>query len=227
MKKRIAMLLTLVLALSLTACGSTEDKDKGNGKDNGQEQQKETTDQTWVQRHMDLLASGEGADHEDYDALRTELDAMRKESGATYMYLLLPMKDGMPALDGDPNGDFAITVDGGEDPDDYGLSYGWEVQFLEAWEGTPAAARSGWDEEDFSCWSGFAPVYHEGKVVGILGVDYPCTDLMEEYPEWNRDREGWNGFEDEITGTVPEAVQAQIDKSISVAEKYAKEVSGL
>ena len=225
MKKRIALLLTLVLALSLTACGSGEDQEQ-SGDGSGGQDQKETVDRTWIQRHLDLLASGEGADHQDYDALRMELDAMREESGATYMYLLLPMKDGVPALDGDPNGDFAITVDGGEDPDDYGLSYGWEIQFLEAWEGTPAAARSAWDEEDFSCWSGFAPVYHDGAVVGLLGVDYPCTDLMAEYPEWNRDREGWNGFEDEITGEIPAAVQAQMDQSVSVAEKYAKQVSG-
>ena len=132
--------------------------------------------------------------------MAAKLAGIAEETGALYVYTLTPGTDGVPALDGESGeeGSYLITVDGCDDPDDWATDYGWEVQFTEAWEGTPASARSAWnEEEDFQCWSAFAPVYDsEGNVVCILGIDYPCADVLNDYPEWNRDMEEWNGIEE-------------------------------
>lgn len=216
MKKYLKLLvavLTMALMLSVTACGDKQDN---------------TADECWADQYAALIESGEARDYADYEAIKAELDKIREESGANYVYALSPDKDGAPSLDGDTTetGSFLITVDGSEEPDDWAVNYGWEIQFTEAWDGTPAAARSAWDDEEGQCWSAFAPVYGEdGAVVCILGIDYPCGDVIADFPEWNRDDASWNGFEDEITGDVPEEIQAVIDSTTALADKYAKQLS--
>lgn len=216
MKKYLKLLvavLTMALMLSVTACGDKQDN---------------TADECWADQYAALIESGEARDYADYEAIKAELDKIREESGANYVYALSPDKDGAPSLDGDTTetGSFLITVDGSEEPDDWAVNYGWEIQFTEAWDGTPAAARSAWDDEEGQCWSAFAPVYGEdGAVVCILGIDYPCGDVIADFPEWNRDDASWNGFEDEITGDVPEEIQAVIDSTTELADKYAKQLS--
>lgn len=216
MKKYLKLLvavLTMALMLSVTACGDKQDN---------------TADECWADQYAALIESGEARDYADYEAIKAELDKIREESGANYVYALSPDKDGAPSLDGDTTetGSFLITVDGSVEPDDWAVNYGWEIQFTEAWDGTPAAARSAWDDEEGQCWSAFAPVYGEdGAVVCILGIDYPCGDVIADFPEWNRDDASWNGFEDEITGDVPEEIQAVIDSTTALADKYAKQLS--
>ena len=70
------------------------------------------------------------------------------------------------------------------------------VEFFESVEyRSPDDTTPGWDD-DVPCWSCFAPVYNSaGEVVCIVGMDMPC-ELLEDYPEWNRDREEWNGIEE-------------------------------
>lgn len=210
--KLTIIIMSFIMVFSLTACGGTSEEPECQ-----------------ADQYVSLINSGEARDFADYDSMKAELDKIREESGATYVYALSPGKDGVPSLDGETgkDGAFLITVDGSEDPDDWAVDYGWEIQFTEAWNGEPAAARSAWDDsDDLQCWSAFAPVYDSnGNVVCILGIDYPCTDVIADNPEWNRDAEDWNGFEDEITAEVPEAVQGVIDNVTSLAEKYAKQLS--
>ncbi len=214
--KWMIALMVLIMAFSFTACGSGDDEEA-------------SADQCWADQYAALLESGEARDYADYDSMKAVLDNIREECGATYVYVLTPGTDGAPDINGesDEDGSYLITVDGSEDPDDWAVDYGWEIQFTEAWEGTPAAARSAWDDsEELQCWSAFAPVYDaEGKVVCILGIDYPCTEVAQANPEWNRDSAQWNGFEDEITGDVPVDVQEMMDNVTSLADKYAKQLS--
>ncbi|NLD19184.1 MAG: hypothetical protein GX663_02915 [Clostridiales bacterium] len=213
--KWMIVVMALIMAFSLTACGDSEEP-------------AESAD-CWADQYAALIESGEAREFADYDSMKATLDDIRDESGATYVYAMSPMKDGKPSLDGDATaeGSFAITVDGSEDPDDWGVDYGWEIQFTEAWEGTPAAARSAWNDSDTEqCWSAFAPVYdEEGNVICLLGIDFPCTDVIVDNPQWNRDGDSWNGFEDEITGEVPETIQAMMDDVTALADKYAKQLS--
>ena len=214
--KVLVVLLALVMVFSMTTMA-------GCGND---------ADATWGDRYVALLDSGEARDYEDYDAMKAELDTIREECGATYVYVLTPAgEDGEtpdPAGESGEDGAYLITVDGSEEPDDWGVDYGWEIQFTEAWEGTPAAARSAWDNYgEGYCWSAFAPVYDsEGNVVCLLGIDYPCDDVVAAYPEWNRDGDSWNGFEDEITGDVPEDVDAMRQLVTNYAAEWARMLSG-
>ncbi len=216
MKKRIlvtllAMVMVFSMAFSMTGCGGDDPA-------------------CWGDKYVALLDSDEARDYEGYDEMKAELDGIREEIGATYVYVLTPGTDGVPDIAGasGEDGSYLITVDGSEEPDDWAVDYGWEVQFTEAWEGTPAAARSAWDNYgDGYCWSAFAPIYDsEGTTVGLLGIDYPCTEVIEEYPEWNRDGDVFNGFHDEITGEVPTAVADMRQLVTDYAAKYAAKLSG-
>lgn len=214
--KLFIALLSLIMMFSLAACGGSEEKEASSA-------------DCWADLHAELLASGDARDFEGYEDLKAEIDNIREESGATYVYALTPGVDGKPDATGESGegASFFITVDGGDDPDDWATEYEWEIQFTEAWEGTPSSARSAWDDSDeLQCWSAFAPVYDkDGNVVCILGMDYPCTEVAQANPQWNRDSEEWNGFEDEITGEVPEDVQAMRDKVTELVDKYAKQLS--
>ena len=147
-------------------------------------------------QYVALIQSGEARDYKDYDAMKAQLDKIREDNGAQYVYCLSPGKDGTPSLEGEtgPGSHFLITVDGSEDPDDWAVDYEWETQFKEAWDGATASARSAWEEEDSLYWSAFAPIKDsKGNVVCILGVDYPA-DEIKDFPEWDRDSDKWNGI---------------------------------
>jgi len=133
-------------------------------------------------RHAELMASGEGSESPLYQQLKLVLDGFRQESGAYYIYCL---------IDQDPADDhFEITVDGSVEPDDWLNPYEVESQFLAALAGTPTPAPSAWNDDEAGLkpvWSAFAPIHNsEGKIVAILGVDYPAPQILE-FPQWNRD----------------------------------------
>ncbi len=212
--KWLIALLALIMAFSLSACGSEETPEPVG-----------PSGDCFADQYVALIESGEARDFADYDDMAAKLAGIAEETGALYVYTLTPGVDGVPSFDGEAgkDGAYLITVDGCDDPDDWATDYGWEVQFTEAWEGTPSSARSAWnEEEDFQCWSAFAPVYDsEGKVVCILGMDYPCTEVIEDYPEWNRDDESWNGYEDEIDEYIPYDIEILRDDVTALVAKYA------
>ena len=201
MKKLFVVLLALVLVFAMTACsGGTPpavepevpempadlvafiDAELGAVQAIGEDVSGE-----WGDKHAQLMSTveGGGLDNPLYDELKSVLDEHRIATGAYYVYAMVPNADN----------DYLITVDGSVEPDDFMANYGWEIQFDEAWVGDIATARSGWDD-DVPCWSCFAPVYNSNnEVVCIVGMDMPC-ELLEDYPEWNRDREEWNGIEE-------------------------------
>ena len=177
-------------------------------------------------RYIELLASGQARDYAGYEELRAALQTVRESSGANFVYVLTPAdEDGNPSITANSGegASFLITVDGSPEADDWANSYGWEIQFSEAWSGSPAAARSCWNvSEKEQCWSGFAPVYDsEGKVACILGIDYPDFTVGQANPEWNRHAPEWNGIKTEITIPVPDDVQAMRDKVAGLAAEYA------
>ena len=210
MKKLLIAIMALIMAFGMAACGASEEVPeaveavKADVVALVDASAADLTDAGWGDDYVALLESGEARDYADYDSMKAVLDDIRIESGATYVYVMTPATEGEPDINGTytSDGSFVITVDGSEDPDDWGVDYGWEIQFTEAWEGMAAAARSAWINDEAGtnhdiCWSAFAPVYDsEGNVVCILGIDYPCADVLNDYPEWNRDMEEWNGIEE-------------------------------
>ncbi len=199
MNKILALLLIPILILTFIACGgATEPEGEGSESPDAFEMPAdlaafvdaelaliaeigEAISGEWADQHVELVEAGDGQDNNLYWALKPTLDDFRIESGAYYVYCMMP----------DENGDYLITVDGSEEPEDWMTNYGFEVPFGEAWGGEVAATRSGWDD-DVPIWSCFAPVYNSGdEVVAIVGIDMPCK-ILEDYPEWNRDRDQWN-----------------------------------
>ncbi len=223
-------IISLIMLFSFTACGGSDDNQDSEKKvDAAIPKETAVSAEDWADKYAAMLESGEARDYADYDAMKATLDEIREECGATYVYALTPGTDGTPDINGEykEGASFLITVDGGDDPDDWAEDYGWEVQFTEAWEGEPAAARSAWDDSDeLQCWSAFAPVYDsEGNVVCILGIDYPCTEVIADYPEWNRDADEWNGYEDEIDEEIPTEIQEIRTITIELANMYANVLS--
>lgn len=216
--KLFVAIMALMMAFGLTACGSEDSAApekitvpdeiaavRADVEGYVEDAAADLTNDGWGDRYVALIESGEARDFQDYDDMKAVLDQIRVDTGATYVYAMSPGTDGVPTLDGDysENGTFLITVDGSEEPDDWAVDYGWEIQFTEAWEGAAASARSAWSNDDAGtnhdiCWSAFAPVYDsEGNVVCILGIDYPCADILNDFPEWNRDADEWCGYEGE------------------------------
>lgn len=159
--------------------------------------------------------------------LQKQVTAILEESKATYVYLVMPIKNVKAAVDGDLTGEFMLTIDGSNPPEDWGMTYHHEVQFSEAWNQQVAAARSAWaDGENAWCWSAFAPIINsQGQVVTLLNVDFPATDVITKYPQWSRDDANWNGFTDVINGEIPEEISAKMDEVKAIVEKYAKQLS--
>lgn len=182
---------------------------------------------SWASRYVALLNSGQTTNHPYYQELYETLNQIRLESGATYAYIIVPSQNGLPSITGNPRGEFALTIDGAEEPDEWGELYEFEVQFLEAWQGKPSIARSAWNDDDGQkLWSGFAPIYDQNRrVVALLGIDYPASDIIKKYPQWNRDDKAWNGYTNKIKGKIPPAVQKRMTLIKNIAQKYAKQLS--
>ena len=203
MKKILVILLTLILVFTFAACGGENSPAGDVGVPEMPADLVAFIDEelaaveaigealslsgVWGDKHAELMTAvgGQGSDNPLYTELRSVLNEHRIASGAYYVYAMIPGE----------NNDYLITVDGSEDPDVFLTPYEWEIQFEEAWAGYVAAARSGWDD-DVPIWSCFAPVKNSaGDIVCIIGIDIPC-EILNDYPEWNRDREEWNGIEE-------------------------------
>ena len=126
-------------------------------------------DGAWGDKHAAMIESKKGAEFADYESMRAVLSKLLAGSGAVYMYALYPSG----AVDSAP---FFITVDGSEEPDEYGTANDWETGFAAAWKGVPTAADEAEEDDDAGLLlSAYAPVHDsKGNVVAILGVDYPA-----------------------------------------------------
>lgn len=177
--------------------------------------------------YSELLESGEEMNHNNFTKIQQELNEVKTKSGAKYVYLIMPILNDKASTLGDPYGDYMLTIDGSEVAEEWGIIYHNEVQFTDAWLGNPSAARSAWsDGEDAYCWSAFAPIYDSNKnIVALLGIDYPATEAINEYPEWNRDGDNWNGYTDEITEVMPEKVKDAMTTVLALAAEYAEKLS--
>lgn len=199
MKKVLLVFLMLLLVFSFAGCGGGGAVENDDFRDEMPQDLSAFVDAElsivrgigemvhgeWAESHDQLMLEGGGQENPLYWELKEVLDTARIQFGAYYVYAMIT----------DGSGDYFITVDGSEEPDDWLENYGYEVQFEEAYNGFVASARSGWDD-DVPMWSCFAPVFDsDNNIVAIVGVDMPCP-ILENYPEWNRDRDEWNGIEE-------------------------------
>lgn len=109
----------------------------------------------------------------DPDALEEVKEAlgffMEGESVA-YIYTMMP-KDGdyfQYVADPDP-----------EEPEPYGAEYEAEDAMFEALTGIPAVTGEPMTDELGTFYSGYAPVFYNGQVLGIVGVDYEASSVQD------------------------------------------------
>ena len=137
MKKRskwIVAIISLIMAFSLTACGDNDNSESEEKVDTAIPDKTTVSADDWADKYAAMIKSGEARDYADYDEMKAVLDEIIEECGATYVYALTPGTDGKPDINGEykKGASYLITVDGGDDPDDWAEDYGWEVQFTEA-----------------------------------------------------------------------------------------------
>lgn len=214
--KFLVIALILVLAMgSFAACGGGEEEPA---------EEPAATKALWVDEYAKCVASGEKDGYANYDALMQPMRDFQTAEGAQYIYTVIPAEEG--ALDGS----YLLAVDASEEPEEWGIDYGFEIQFKEAAEGEVAAARSAWQDNDEGtawCWSAFAPVKDaDGNVVAIVGIDYPA-ELMKDFPEWDRDNDKWNGYEEEWPTDMPEELVTFTDECKDRVAKLAEQLSAL
>lgn len=147
-------------------------------------------DGEWGDLHSDMMASGLESAYPDFEDMRAKLADLIAESGADYIYALYPSDPG------DLEADFFITVDGSDDPDDFGEMYEAELGMATSWQAGLAKTSSyGWSDENGFHWSAYAPIHNsDGEVVAVLGLDYPAP-IIADMPEWDVDSDSWNEFE--------------------------------
>lgn len=87
----------------------------------------------------------------------------------TYVYTLMP-KD-------QENFQFVVDTDP-EDPGEYAEDYEAQDAMFEAMEGKSSVTKDPFSDEWGTFYSGYAPILHEGKVLGIVAVDYEASSIQ-------------------------------------------------
>lgn len=102
-------------------------------------------------------------------AVKDSLSFFLVGDSVTYVYTLMP-KDG-------ENFQFVVDTDP-DDPGEYAEDYEAQDAMFEAMEGEPSVTKEAFTDEWGTFYSGYAPVYHDGKVQGIVAVDYEASSIQ-------------------------------------------------
>lgn len=87
----------------------------------------------------------------------------------TYVYTLMP-KDG---------NDFQFVVDTDpDDPGEYGEDYEAQDAMFEAMKGRSSVTSEPFTDEWGTFYSGYAPIFYNGEVLGIVAVDYEASSIQ-------------------------------------------------
>lgn len=115
-----------------------------------------------------FLAATEG----DEEALLTVKDSLSfflTGESVTYVYTLMP-KD-------ESNFQFVVDTDP-EDPGEYAEDYEAQDAMFEAMEGQASVTREAFTDEWGTFYSGYAPIAYDGKVLGMVAVDYEASSIQ-------------------------------------------------
>ncbi len=107
----------------------------------------------------------------DKEALLTIKDSLSfflSGDSVTYVYTLMP-KD-------KEYFQFVVDTDP-EDPGEYAEDYEAQEAMFEAMEGKASVTKESFTDEWGTFYSGYAPVFHEGKVLGIVAIDYEASSI--------------------------------------------------
>ncbi len=115
-----------------------------------------------------FLAATQG----DEEALLTVKDSLSfflTGDSVTYVYTLMP-KD-------ESNFQFVVDTDP-EDPGEYAEDYEAQDAMFEAMEGQASVTQEAFTDEWGTFYSGYAPIAYDGKVLGLVAVDYEASSIQ-------------------------------------------------
>lgn len=105
------------------------------------------------------------------DALSEVKDSLSfflEGDSVTYVYTLMP-KD-------ESNFQFVVDTDP-DDPGEYAEDYEAQDAMFEAMEGKASVTQEAFTDEWGTFYSGYAPIIHNGKTLGIVAVDYEASSI--------------------------------------------------
>ncbi len=108
----------------------------------------------------------------DAEALLAVEDSLRfflVGDSVTYVYTLMPGEQG----------DFQFVLDTDpEDPGEYAEAYAAQDGMAEAMAGRPSVTKEAFTDEWGTFYSGYAPIRYDGRVLGIVAVDYEASSIQ-------------------------------------------------
>lgn len=108
-------------------------------------------------------------DEEALSEVKASLDFFLAGDSVTYVYTLMPKDESyfQFVLDTDP-----------EDPGEYAEDYEAQDAMFEAMEGKASVTKEAFTDEWGTFYSGYAPIMQNGKVLGIVAVDYEASSIQ-------------------------------------------------
>lgn len=114
-----------------------------------------------------FLSAVEG-DTKALETVKNSLSFFLAGDSVTYVYTLMP-KD-------TDNFQFVVDTDP-EDPGEYAEDYTAQDAMFEAMQGKPSVTKEAFTDEWGTFYSGYAPILHNGKALGIIAVDYEASSI--------------------------------------------------
>lgn len=114
-----------------------------------------------------FLSAVEG-DAKALETVKNSLSFFLAGDSVTYVYTLMP-KD-------TDNFQFVVDTDP-EDPGEYAEDYTAQDAMFEAMQGKPSVTKEAFTDEWGTFYSGYAPILHNGKALGIIAVDYEASSI--------------------------------------------------
>ncbi len=114
-----------------------------------------------------FLSAMEG-DTKALETVKNSLSFFLAGDSVTYVYTLMP-KD-------TDNFQFVVDTDP-EDPGEYAEDYTAQDAMFEAMQGKPSVTKEAFTDEWGTFYSGYAPILHNGKALGIIAVDYEASSI--------------------------------------------------
>ncbi len=151
---------------------------------------------------LDTIRSGSGDSYKEYPNLKATLDQLALNYGAYQTYVLTDLDDDITSYEvtvaSNTNGGAPVCVYAEHHKAEYALNRAMNGtaaadMFARTWKGAAA------DGSDILTWTAYAPLFDaDGTVQAILAFEYPKTDLLADFPEWNRMNAAWNGVVEPI-----------------------------
>lgn len=102
------------------------------------------------------------------ETVKNSLSFFLAGDSVTYVYTLM-------SKDTD-NFQFVVDTDP-EDPGEYAEDYTAQDAMFEAMQGKPSVTKEAFTDEWGTFYSGYAPILHNGKALGIIAVDYEASSI--------------------------------------------------